>query len=360
MLGPLEAHIRDHNSQVRHEERRAKGAPFYKEEKYVPYRRYSLSVWQLEGAPESWPGQLEASYEKEPVFALLGGIAEDWAPIHEFSERRRIPCLLPITDHPVISDSDWYTVYYSKGYYQEGETAARFLRRAEGFDNDAPVVQVHRGDRAGRELATGFSEARRSMRLPPPVDFELADDAVADAAFWQELTAAHPGAVLAVWLGASELAAIAGLPAGAARPEAVFASWSLAGEPLLALEEELRAITWITYPWSFAEDELRSRLATEGWLKAKGLEITNFDIQARMYFLGWTLAPMVKMMRDDFYRDYFIDKLDMMRDQYYSIAVYPRLSFGPGQRYASKGCYVVQVAGGDEPRLEKRSDWVIH
>jgi hypothetical protein len=50
----------------------------------------------------------------------------------------------------------------------------------------------------------------------------------------------------------------------------------------------------------------------------------------------------------------------MMRDQYYAIAVYPRLSFGPGQRYASKGCYVVQVAGDDEPLLEKRSTWVIH
>ncbi len=58
-------------------------------------------------------------------------------------------------------------------------------------------------------------------------------------------------------------------------------------------------------------------MATERWLQAKGLPITNFDIQAKMYFLGWTLAPMVKMMRDDFYRDYFFDIVDMMRDQYY-------------------------------------------
>jgi hypothetical protein len=56
-----------------------------------------------------------------------------------------------------------------------------------------------------------------------------------------------------------------------------------------------------------------------------------------------------------------MDVVGMMRDEYYSIgAVYPRLSFGPGQRYASKGCYVVQVGEGDQPALEKRSDWVIH
>ena len=360
MLGPLEAHIRDHNSQVRHEERRSKGAPFYKEEKYVPYRRYALSVWQLEGAPESWPAQLEARYAEEPVFALLGGIAGDWAPIHAFSERHQIPSLLPITDHPVISESDWYTVYYSKGYFQEGETAARFLRRAEGIDGGAPVVQVHRGDREGRELAAGFSEARRSMRLPPPEEVVVEADTVVDAAFWTELSAAHPGAVIAAWLGPGEIEALSELPAGETLPAAVFASWSLGGDALLQLPQRLRDITWITYPRSFPEDEVRSRAATESWLRAKGLEVTNFDIQARMYFLGWTLAPMVKMMRDDFYRDYFLDKLDMMRDQYYAIAVYPRLSFGPGQRYASKGCYVVQVAGEDEPRLEKRSTWVIH
>ncbi len=116
MLGPLEAHVRDHNSQSRPDERRAKSGPFYKEEKFAPYRRYALSVWELEGAADTWPQQLDAYYRKEPVFALLGGITNgEWAPIHEFCERNRIPSLLPITDFPVIADSDWYTLYFSKG-----------------------------------------------------------------------------------------------------------------------------------------------------------------------------------------------------------------------------------------------------
>ncbi len=132
------------------------------------------------------------------------------------------------------------------------------------------------------------------------------------------------------------------------------------GRSLFALPDAVREFALITHPTSFAEDEVRSRLATEGWLKAKGLPITNFDVQAKMYFLGWMLSGMVKGMRDDFYRDYFFDLIDMMRDQYYSIAVYPRLSFGPGQRYASKGCYVVQLTRGAEPKLEQRSPWVVH
>jgi len=361
MLGPLEAHVRDHNSQSRPDERRAKGGPFYKEEKFAPYRRYALSVWQLDGAPDTWPQQLDAFYREEPVFALLGGITSgEWAPIHEFSERNRIPSLFPITDFPVISDSDWYTLYFSKGWYQEGEAAARFLRRADEIPRDAAVVQVYRDDPRGRALAEGFAVTRGTMGLPAPEDLELEADVTVDRVFWNSLVADHKGAVLVLWLDGDDLASIGELAATEPRPPMVFASSSILGEAALSLPAEVRGFTFLTKPDSFPEDEARSRMATERWLQAKKLEITNFEIQARMYFLGWTLAPMVKMMRDDFYRDYFFDIADMMRDQYYATAVYPRLSFGPGQRYASKGCYIVQVTGGDEPKLEKRSNWVVH
>jgi hypothetical protein len=361
MLGPLEAHVRDHNSQSRNEEGRARGGAFFKEEKYAPYRRYALSVWELEGAAETWPQQLENHYREEPVFALLGGITTgEWAPIHEFCEQNQIPSLFPITEYPVITDSDWYTLYFSKGHYQEGEAAARFLRRAEAIPRDAAVVQVYRGERRGRALARGFSVTRGKMRLSPAKDVELAADTKTDRKFWKGLVAESPGAVLVVWLDGDDIASIGVLATAKARPPMVIASTTVLGEALNSLPEAVRPFTYLTHPGSFEEDEVRSWMATERWLQAKKLPITNFEIQAKMYFLGWTLAPMVKMMRDDFYRDYFFDIVDMMRDQYYSIAVYPRLSFGPGQRYASKGCYIVQLTGGDDPKLEKRSNWVVH
>ncbi len=361
MIGPLEAHIRDHNSQSRPEEQRAKTGPFYKEEKFAPYRRYSLSVWELEGTAETWPQQLDAYFLKEPVFALLGGITTDeWAPIHDFSERNQIPSLFPLTDFPVIADSDWYTLYFSKGYYQEGEAAARFLRRAEAIPRDASVVQVFRGEPRGRALAEGFTATRGKMDLPAAEDLELPPDVEIDRFFWKSLLERHGEAVLVLWLGPEDLVSIGELVGFESRPPMVFLSSTMLDGAVLSLPEAVRQFTYLTKPGSFPEDEVRSRMATERWLQAKKLPITNFEIQAKMYFLGWTLSPMVKMMRDDFYRDYFFDIVDMMRDQYYAIAVYPRLSFGPGQRYASKGCYIVQVSGGAEPKLEKRSTWVIH
>jgi hypothetical protein len=66
------------------------------------------------------------------------------------------------------------------------------------------------------------------------------------------------------------------------------------------------------------------------------------------------------MLLQNLYRDRLLELFDMMGDQYYNIALYPRFSFGQGQRYASKGCYIVQLTEMPEPALVKRSDWVIH
>ena len=96
------------------------------------------------------------------------------------------------------------------------------------------------------------------------------------------------------------------------------------------------------------------------WLKIRKIPLTNLDIQAKMYFLGWMLPGAIKNMRSEFYRDYFLESFDMMTDQTYAVAVYPRLSFGPAQRYAAKGCYIAQLGGGDEAKLKMVGDWVIN
>jgi hypothetical protein len=48
----------------------------------------------------------------------------------------------------------------------------------------------------------------------------------------------------------------------------------------------------------------------------------------------------------------------MMQDDT-TIPLYPRLSFGPGQRYISKGCYIVRLGSGATPKIIRASDWVI-
>ncbi len=39
--------------------------------------------------------------------------------------------------------------------------------------------------------------------------------------------------------------------------------------------------------------------------------------------------------------------------------IYPRLSLGPGQRFASKGGYIVRFASPEDVKLIAESDWII-
>jgi hypothetical protein len=360
MVAVLQAHVQDHNSQVRHEDERKRRGPFYMQEKWDPYRRWQLDVWRLHGAPESWSGQLDEYYEKQPVFALLGGIsAGSWQPIHDYCELHQIPDLFPITDFPVISDGDWYTVYFSKGFYQEGEAAARYLRRADDAVNAAPLVQIYRDTPRGRAYARGFRDTRELIGMSPPSERVVAADEALSAETLNEIVTQNPGAVLALWVGGDDLRALTTFETNP-RPVATILSATLLGDNLAAVPEGVRGFTLITQPTAFPEDKVRTRLAIERWLKIRNIPITNYEIQANMYFVGWNLAGLIKMMRNEVYRDYFLDIVDMMRDQDYAVGVYERLSFGPGQRYASKGCYVTELGAGAEPSLEKKSGWVVH
>jgi len=86
---------------------------------------------------------------------------------------------------------------------------------------------------------------------------------------------------------------------------------------------------------------------------------THPRIRAQMYALGWLLSGAVTSMGDDLYRERLIDAFDMTPDQDLTAAGYPRLSFGPGQRYALKGCYVVRLGGDTTLHPEAVTGWLV-
>jgi hypothetical protein len=69
------------------------------------------------------------------------------------------------------------------------------------------------------------------------------------------------------------------------------------------------------------------------------------------------VTKAIFMLKGYFNRDRFLEVIDMMKDEL-TVALYPRLSFGPGQRYLSKGCYIVTLGEGPKPKVVAVSDWV--
>jgi ABC-type branched-subunit amino acid transport system substrate-binding protein len=360
MLAALGAHVRDHNTQSRNNAARGRKASFFTDYAYATYRSIELRTWEVKGPPGTWRDQLHRLHQGEPPFALVGGLAAGpWQPIHDFCEETGLPCLFPATDRPVTDGANAYTLYFSRGLRQEGETAARFLVRAPAFGPATKVVQVMRSEPGGEDLAAGFKEAwTKAGGAVPPMEL-VSPGTVLATSFWRGLFESHPGAVFALWLEAPDLTALSAIGASQL-PPAIVVSGGLMGERLVELPAEIRSFVYATYPYSLPEEESRRVAFVERWLRTRGLAMTHQRLQARMYFVGWMLSAALSRMRGELYRDYLLDVLDMMADETFAVALYPRLSFGPGQRYASKGCYVVQLGPGAAPRLEPRSDWVIH
>ncbi|HEX9022449.1 MAG TPA: ABC transporter substrate-binding protein, partial [Geobacteraceae bacterium] len=217
----------------------------------VALRELLLSRWELKGPPDTWRAQLEEYYRREPVFAILGGITSgDWQPVHRFCEDNRIPCIFPMTDFPVISRTDWYTVYLSKGYYQEGEGAARFLKDRFA-EKGKTIVQIVRDSREGRSLARGFQDTWADLSRNAPVTVNLKEGEALTPDLLREAVERENPAVILIWDGPASLKALNVLAARKNSPM-VMVSSSLLGMAMLALPEPVRDFTYMTYPYGMS------------------------------------------------------------------------------------------------------------
>jgi hypothetical protein len=361
MLATFDAIVADRNAVPRRQDVRAgigiAGKPMYAG--YSGSRRVELDRWELKGPPQSWRSQLDAVQRARPVFALVGGLAAgEWRPIDEFCEAEAIPCLFPITELPNVSETHWHTLYFSKGLYQEGAAAARHLRSIPGLPPETPVIQLLRDSPEARELARGFDDAWGPER-PQPRRRVLGPQDDPAAAARETLAGAGDGVAL-LWLGSEDMAGLWRMIGAAQGPRFVFVSSGLLGEGHDAVPEPSRSRTYLTYQKPLPAEQARRMAGVASWLQARNVPLTRPAVQSRAYFAGWMLSSALARMRDDFHRDHLLDVMDTMLDQTFTIAAYERLSFGPGQRYASKGCYVVQWGPGPRPELLRRSDWVVY
>jgi len=358
MLKPLTSYVAFHNGLSRGFGHRMYRTPAGREI-IQDHRTFTLATWILKGPRATWRRQLEVRYRKEPLFALLGGISYgSWQPVHDFCEARQIPCLLPLTDFPVVSDRDWYTLYFSRGLRQEGEAAARFLAGGPASAAGTQVIQVVQGE-AGQALAEGFQSIWRELRRPEAKVVRVPDLPALSPDFLRPLLAQGQPQVLLLWVGPEVLHALA--PALAPEVEArapglsLVASSSLLKERLSELPDALRVVTYVTHPYRHPDDEARTLRNTVPSLAAQG---DDGRIASRMYSLVQVLSKALMDLEGGLTRDHLLDRVDMLPDQV--LPDFERLGFGPGQRYASKGCYIMQLTPGADPKLVKRSDWVTH
>ncbi|MCK9199948.1 MAG: ABC transporter substrate-binding protein [Gallionella sp.] len=360
MLAVLRAFFGDKNGGTRQERRRREVGRNVvgSEQMYRGYRNWQLHVWRLDGAPESWPAQLERHYRQQPVFALLSGIgAGDWQPMHEFCERNEIPCLFPNADFPPDDAEGYSSFYFSRGLALEAEVLAKHLYDEE---QDGAIVQVYRDDAGGRASAQALRAAMLRNGFDTLVDHQLDGDRPVPEASWIQLINDERPNTLILWLDDAD---IAEFPVGLEAPpwlNGLYVSGSLVSQTGGSrLAEGWRDKIRIVYPFELKEHMAQRLLRMEAWLRVRNIAPADTRIQANAFFAATIAGDALAHMDENFSRDYFIERVEHMTEQSLFPSVYPRLSLGPGQRFASRGGYVTGYTQDSGQRIVPLSDWIV-
>jgi hypothetical protein len=352
LLDVLQAFIKDRNRGLRDEVRREQGGS-----KHLgrSYRDWVLHVWELKGPSDTWSAQLEAYYKAQPVFALVSGLGNaSWRPIHDFSERVELPCIFPQVDVPVLAERDFYTVYLSRGIALEAKALAQYMR---GAGERGPVTQVSRGSDASAAGADAFREAWQAAAGAAPTDVVL--DKTPDEAFWQHLARQSAGAALVLWLSPPDLAHAQALAVAGSQVKAIYLSASLNAGRRTGLAAEEDARVRLVYPQDLPAVRDARLEVVKRWLHVNGIAPADEKVQMNAYLAATVTGMLMSHSKDTYSREFLLERMEHRLGTALELSIYPHLSLGPGQRYASKGSYIVAVGGADDRQLKPVSDWIV-
>ncbi|MEO8679035.1 MAG: hypothetical protein ABI665_08315, partial [Vicinamibacterales bacterium] len=263
MLDVLRAFVRAKNGGTRYEDRRRNRGGWDMKQQYESYRDWVLDEWELHGAPREWPAQLEELYRRQPVYAIVGGIAdEDWSPIDAFCARNKIPAILPQTPLPPAAPAGdgFYSMYFSKGVAVEAQVIAHHLDTAT-----SGVRQVTRCGTAGETAAAALAREYKPGVVPAAC---VPATTALTTATWPVLIGNAERVVL--WLDSSDKAGLEALAGSEALAHVtdLYLSSSLLGDDARRLPEPLLSRALLAHPFVPPDEFERHAARSLGWMKA--------------------------------------------------------------------------------------------
>jgi hypothetical protein len=317
-------------------------------------RRWQLHVWTLTGAPDTWGAQLDRQFASQPVFALLSGIGgPEWAPVHEFCEQHSVPCLFPNLEVPVVSEQDFYSVYFSKGVLLEAELMARSIRADNAGTGAIGVHQIYRRGDSGELGAAALATALRDPRIT--VSEEAVPATAASRRLGEVLSRRPAGAVVVLWLRPADIAALS----SGAPPERVYLSGLMSGLENAPLPPRWREHAALTYPFELPQ---RRRVQLDyalGWFAFRHIPVVDLRVQADTFLACSLFADTLRLMGDHASQPYLLEQLQGLLEHRALTGYYPRLALAAHQHFASKGGYLVHFGVPQGTAVMADTPWLV-
>lgn len=318
---------------------------------FMVNRRWALHVWQLSGPASTWKAQLEERMAAEPVFAVVSGIGgKNWAPVQEFCEEAGVPCLFPNVEAPVDGGGNFYPLFFSRGVGLEADLIATRIAANDRGHPFKTVLQVYRPGDNGEAGAQALTAALRRQGV------NVASRALAPG---ERVTNALSGITkddaLVLWLRPADIARLGNGVSG----HAVFMSGLMAGLENAPLPASWRRVTDMAYPFDLPEKRRWRLDFALGWFSIRNIPVADLQVQADTYLACGILAETLSHMTDAFVREYLVERVEDMLEHRLVTGYYPRLTLAPGQRFASKGGYLVRFADAAGTRIVADGEWIV-
>jgi hypothetical protein len=319
---------------------------------------WHLLVWDLEGAPATWQSQLKLKYTQNPIFALVSGLGTDeWAPVHQFCEAEKIPCLFPNIDAPASRTEGHYSFYFSKGVVVEAQVAAHYLAGKASALGLERVIQLHRGSGAGTRAAEALRGAVETRLQVEDRIFSGTDVTT----FRSAVSGLGNSDVLVAWLDHADLRALTTVDPPAAGM--ILLSGWLGGWENMPLPTAWKRVSLIAYPIDAPKRRsARMEFNLRPWLIGKSIAAADELLLGNTLTACNLLYEGVLRLRGTFFRDYLVELTENYpagMGNAPAPQAYPRFSLGPGQRFSSKGAYIVRFKSPELTELELVQDWTV-
>jgi Cytochrome c len=334
---------------------RSSGKTLYAKSMYHANRHWQLHVWELSGPAATWTAQLQRHLAEEPVLAAVSGLAgSNWVPVHEFCEHEALPCVFPNVEVPIVADRDFYSLYFSKGVLLEAQLIAKkIIEPGEGLPAKV-VQQIYRAGDSGAPAAQALAETLQ--RHGVVVRSEVLGAGAQGRGVGEALHKAAAADALVLWLRPADIAALGAAPAA---PVPVFMSGLMGGLENSPLPPSWRSRTRLAYPFDLPEHSTVRLEYPLRWFAIRRIPIVAEQVQIDTYLACGLLAETVSQMADNFVRDYLVERMEEMLEHRVMTGDYPRLALAEGQRFASKGGYVVRLTGAQGSRVSADGNWMV-
>lgn len=366
-------------------------------------RVWELDVWELQGAPETWRGQLLSLHKNKPVFALVSGLSNStWQPVHDFCDSENVPCWFPSVDLPP-QKQDLHSLYFSRGVALEADLLAKHLLSQS--NPPAKVVQILRDEVVPQAAAGYLAKALQGSKINVENSILKNELAPVDA-LRQVLDSVKADEAVMLWLRPSDVAALVNIRP-LARVTPYFSTFLSNGEQG-PFPVDWKKNSRLVYPYELPEQRELHLAYFHAWLHMRKLPLIDEAMQSEAFFALNYLSDTISEMLGNMYGDYLIERAESMlnrregnkavqesKDRLFlgkpgelvgkygphtieegsrikitgkeevvgqtqgGTTIYPRLSLGPGQRFASKGGYIVRFADQRGNGLVAETEWLV-